>query len=295
MMLRDAPLAKKGKYRLPGGEDGLYLEVGTAAKSWRMDFRFKGKRRTMTLGQYPAVSLADARKARDAAKALLRHDIDPAAEGGQRMKEAHKRVEDRERRSGLQHRRSVACAKLCDLCREASASGLMCGCSGNASVRVAGNDFVITPTGRRKSALTPDDGIHIVEGRPLDLVRPSSEMPMHLAVYESNPFILTILHTHPEALSALGLLRPDGPLLRSELFETKAVRKRLVRVPALPPGSEELARAVGHAAKSHAAIWMDLHGLVCVGETSEEVLALSEALEHLARIELLAAGRGAQA
>ncbi|TDB03210.1 DUF4102 domain-containing protein [Halomonas marinisediminis] len=51
---------------------GLYLEIRpTGSKYWRMKYRFGGKERLLAIGTYPAVSLADARKARDKAKDQL--------------------------------------------------------------------------------------------------------------------------------------------------------------------------------------------------------------------------------
>ncbi|MDO4794947.1 MAG: tyrosine-type recombinase/integrase [Brachymonas sp.] len=57
---------------------GLYLLVKAAGRYWRMDYRFAGKRKTLALGIYPAVSLAQARKGRDKARDLLAQGIDPS-------------------------------------------------------------------------------------------------------------------------------------------------------------------------------------------------------------------------
>jgi len=58
---------------------GLYLEVSkTGAKLWRWKFRVAGKEKRLALGQYPAVSLAKARKERDAARAQLTAGTDPS-------------------------------------------------------------------------------------------------------------------------------------------------------------------------------------------------------------------------
>lgn len=58
---------------------GLYLYVSTSgARSWRLDYRLAGKRRTVSFGTYPTVSLADARRARDQAKKLLAAGVDPS-------------------------------------------------------------------------------------------------------------------------------------------------------------------------------------------------------------------------
>ena len=62
--------AKPAGAKLTDGQ-GLYLLVKSAGKYWRFDYRFADKRKTLALGTYPAVTLADARKARDTARALL--------------------------------------------------------------------------------------------------------------------------------------------------------------------------------------------------------------------------------
>ena len=59
-------------------ERGLYLLVKPAGKYWRFDYRFTGKRKTLALGVYPDVSLADAREHRDQARKLLAAGNDPA-------------------------------------------------------------------------------------------------------------------------------------------------------------------------------------------------------------------------
>lgn len=68
---------------------GLYLEVTpTGSKHWRYRFRLDGKANTFAIGPYPDVSLADARKARDEAKALVRQGLNPAQER-RRQKQAN--------------------------------------------------------------------------------------------------------------------------------------------------------------------------------------------------------------
>ena len=76
---------------------GLYVQVApTGTKSWRMGYRFEGKQKTLTIGQYPDVSLADARLAREQAKKLLAQGVDPAAK-----KQAEKSVVKGDAADGL--------------------------------------------------------------------------------------------------------------------------------------------------------------------------------------------------
>ena len=60
-------------------EKGMYLEVTAAGgKYWRVKYRHGGKEKRLALGVYPAVSLAQARKARDQAREALTSGADPA-------------------------------------------------------------------------------------------------------------------------------------------------------------------------------------------------------------------------
>ncbi len=61
---------KNAPYKLSDGE-GLYVLVTAGgSRLWSLAYRFNGKQKTLALGKYPAVSLLDARRARDAAKQL---------------------------------------------------------------------------------------------------------------------------------------------------------------------------------------------------------------------------------
>jgi integrase len=68
-----------GKPRKLTDASGLYLYISAAGgKSWRLDYNFFGKRKTLTLGSYPSVTLAEARSQRDEAKRKLAEGLDPS-------------------------------------------------------------------------------------------------------------------------------------------------------------------------------------------------------------------------
>ncbi|HVU93733.1 MAG TPA: integrase arm-type DNA-binding domain-containing protein [Puia sp.] len=59
--------------------NGLYLEVrASGTKVWRLKYYFLGTEKLLTIGQYPAISLLQARSARDAAKELVAKGTDPS-------------------------------------------------------------------------------------------------------------------------------------------------------------------------------------------------------------------------
>jgi len=62
-------------------EQGLFLLVRrSGSKLWRLKYQIAGSEKTLSIGPYPEVSLSEARRARDAARAKIRDGIDPSAE-----------------------------------------------------------------------------------------------------------------------------------------------------------------------------------------------------------------------
>lgn len=79
--VKNAKPLPDGKIRKISDSGGLQLHVmPTGTKVWRIAYRFGGKQKTLTIGQYPAVSLSSARLAREEAKAKLRAGSDPSGE-----------------------------------------------------------------------------------------------------------------------------------------------------------------------------------------------------------------------
>lgn len=74
---------------------GLYLEISpTGGKLWRFKYRFDGKEKRLALGKYPEISLADARKRREAARELIAHEIDPGEDRKAKRAERAARLEN---------------------------------------------------------------------------------------------------------------------------------------------------------------------------------------------------------
>ena len=69
--------AKEKEYKLSDGQS-LYLVVKTnGTKFFRYDFTFENKRKSMSFGVYPEISLSEARILRDKTKELLKQKINP--------------------------------------------------------------------------------------------------------------------------------------------------------------------------------------------------------------------------
>lgn len=87
--IRNAKPAEK-PYKLADG-GGLYIEITpNGSKLWRLRYRLARKENVFAVGEYPAVGLADARVARDAAKKLIRDGIHPSHHRKlERVRQAH--------------------------------------------------------------------------------------------------------------------------------------------------------------------------------------------------------------
>ncbi|MEZ5535229.1 MAG: integrase arm-type DNA-binding domain-containing protein [Thiolinea sp.] len=67
-------------YKLSDGGNLACYVLTTGTKSWRYSYRFNGDQKTFTIGNYPNVSLSEARKQREIAKDKVKAGIDPSLE-----------------------------------------------------------------------------------------------------------------------------------------------------------------------------------------------------------------------
>ncbi len=163
-------------------------------------------------------------------------------------------------------------------------TGLITATGGNASVRVPDSEHVlITPSQLFKGDLHPDVLVRIdMAGKSLDpnAMSPSSEWPMHCAIYQARPDVKAIVHTHAPQVTILGL--SELPFL--PISTEAAFLGDLPRVPFIMPGTTDLAQAVKDALGNKAAVLMQNHGLIAVASSLRRAATLSEIVERTAEI-----------
>ncbi len=162
--------------------------------------------------------------------------------------------------------------------------GLVVLTAGNISVR--SDDLVaITPGSFDYDELTPGRicVIHLDGAVAEARLAPSSEVPMHLAVYRSAPDACAVVHTHAPFASALSTVVDELPALHYLIAELGGP----VRVaPYATFGSEELAESVAHALEGRTAALLGNHGTIAFGETLEQAYARTILLEWLSALYL---------
>lgn len=182
-------------------------------------------------------------------------------------------------------------ASLVAACQRLDLRGLIAGAEGNLSARLSAGTIAITPSGMRKAdvrerdLLTISDRGTVAAGQSSG-ARPSSEMPMHLAIYAARPDVRAIVHAHPPA--ATGFAVAGRTLPRGILAELDDVLGDVPLAPFRRPGSGELGAAVAEALGGANVALLARHGAVAVGPTVDAALNLMESLEQAARIVLAA-------
>jgi L-fuculose-phosphate aldolase len=176
------------------------------------------------------------------------------------------------------------------------ADGLAVGRAGNLSVRV-GDAVAITPSGVSYDELEPADICVVpVAGstpaggaltQPTGRV-PSSETPLHLAIYAATP-ALAVVHTHSSEVVALSAVRDVLPAIHY----TIAMLGGPVRVvPYARFGSPELAALTVAGLRGRSAVILGQHGAVCSGASLGRAYERAQILEWLARCYRLAGAYG---
>ncbi|MER6049096.1 class II aldolase/adducin family protein [Streptomyces sp. BHT-5-2] len=170
--------------------------------------------------------------------------------------------------------------------RRTAADGLVVGTSGNVSVRVR-DLILVTPSGIPYDRLGPADltGVDI-EGRPIvGRLRPTSELPLHLAVYRHTP-ATAVVHTHAPHATAVSTLVPELPPVH---YMTAALGGPVRVAPYALYGSDELAAHMLEALRDRTAALLRNHGTVAYGDSLAQALERTAQLEWMCRVWLLAA------
>ena len=174
--------------------------------------------------------------------------------------------------------------KIIKACRLLYDKGLLAGADGNVSLKISGDGpVIVTPSGIHKGFLKEDDLVIVdLKGSKIDGVRkPTSELPMHLGIYNEDPGAMSVVHTHPPWTMAMSLagFSFDPPCL----IEAKMLLGRVKILSYRTPGSPELARVVAKSLSFGPAQILARHGAVTRGKNLEKALEFMECLEHTAK------------
>lgn len=180
-------------------------------------------------------------------------------------------------------------AALVEAGRSFHARGYAIGSAGNLSVRLD-DGYLVTPTNASLGQLDAarlsrlDTDFNHVSGD-----RPTKEVSMHRAFYETRPGTEAVVHLHSTHAAALSF-RKDLPALDPIPVFSPYYVMRVGHLPVLPyfrPGADEIGQAIRALGGRHRAVLLASHGPVNAGASLQDAIGSAEELEETARIFLM--------
>lgn len=162
---------------------------------------------------------------------------------------------------------------------------------GNVSVRLDDGRILATPTMTCKGRMTEDMmALTDLDGKPLNDRKASSELAMHLLIYQLRPEVKGVCHAHPPHGSAFAVanLAIDQPILSEVILTLGCVPLTAYGT----PSTAELTDAMQPYVKHHNALLMANHGAVAYGADVWQAFDRLETLEHTAKISILSRALG---
>ena len=183
--------------------------------------------------------------------------------------------------------------KITQMAKSMFDRGLTHGSTGNISMRLSDGGLLVTPTGSSMGFLDPGRISHLSEdGTLLSGDKPTKEMPLHSAFYQTRTATGAVVHLHSchsVALSLLPGIDPDNvlpPLTAYGIMQLGKVKL----LPFFVPGDPEMGNAVRGLAGKSSAVLLANHGPVVAGKDLEAAVFAMEELEANARLAVLLHG-----
>lgn len=175
--------------------------------------------------------------------------------------------------------------QICDVCNKMWQLGWVAANDGNVSVKLDETTFLCTPTGISKSFITTDKLIKINQkGDILEAhnnYRPSSEIKMHLRVYQERPDVGAVVHAHPPVATAFALA--EIPLDTYSLIENAIIIGSVPITPFGTPSTNEVPEAIAPYLSEHDVLLLQNHGALTVGSDVITAYYRMETLELVSK------------
>ena len=186
--------------------------------------------------------------------------------------------------------------QICILAKSMFDRGLTGGSTGNISSRTSDGGLLVSPTGTSFGRLDPGRLSRFdADGEFMSGDKPTKEMPLHIAFYETRGTAGAVVHLHSCHSVALSLM-PDIDYEDFLPHLTPYSIMRLGRVKLLPffmPGDPEMGKAVRGLSGKRSAVMLANHGPVVAGKDIEAACNAIEELEDTARLAMMTRGMNA--
>lgn len=169
-------------------------------------------------------------------------------------------------------------------CHRLYARGYVTATDGNLSARLPNGNILVTAASLNKGQVGEGDLVEVTAtGSAVTLSRKaSSELSMHLFVYEHRPDVNAVVHAHPP--HATGFATARVPLPDALLPEVILGLGSIPLAEYATPSTDEVPASLAPFVEKANAILLSNHGVVTFGATVEEAYFRMEKVEHAARI-----------
>jgi L-fuculose-phosphate aldolase len=179
---------------------------------------------------------------------------------------------------------------ICDIGKNLWNRGMVAANDGNISARLSQDEILCTPTGVSKGYLTPAELAKVsLKGEVLEIadgVMPSSEIKLHLRLYQVSDKVGAVVHAHPMFGTVFAI--------KGEALVGKMMPESVIAMPQIPlapygtPSTVAVADAVEPLVHDHTACLLESHGALSWGPTLMGAYLNMERLEYTAKITFLA-------
>ncbi|MEM7189325.1 MAG: aldolase, partial [Pseudomonadota bacterium] len=187
--------------------------------------------------------------------------------------------------------------QICLLAKSLFDRGLTHGSTGNISARTEDGGLLVSPTGTSFGRLDPGRLSRFdAAGTLIDGDKPTKEMPLHTAFYDTRSTAGAVVHLHSTHSVAWSML-PDADQDDFLPPLTPYAIMKLGKVKLLPfflPGDPAMGEAVRGLAGKRSAVMLANHGPVVAGKDVEAACNAVEELEETAKLALLLRGLSAR-
>ena len=176
--------------------------------------------------------------------------------------------------------------QICDIGKRIYNRGMVAANDGNISVKISDNEFLCTPTGVSKGFMTPEFICKIdAKGNVLEAnegFRPSSEIKMHLRVYEKRPDVRSVVHAHPIYATsfAIACIPLTQPIMPEAVISLGSVPIAEYGTPSTP----EIPDAVEKYLPYYDAVLLESHGALTYGDSLTTAYYKMESVEFYAEL-----------
>lgn len=176
--------------------------------------------------------------------------------------------------------------EMCEIGQRVYNRGMVAANDGNFSVKLSDNEFLCTPTGVSKGFMTPEyickvdrDG-NVLEAN--EGFKPSSEVKMHMRVYQERPDVQAVVHAHPMyattfAIAGIPLMEPIMPEAVIALGGVPLAKYGT-------PSTVEVPDSIMPYIQQYDAVLLENHGALTYSDTLLNAYHKMESLEFYARL-----------